>query len=188
MNHAEELDILRRTWAAGEPAAPSHLAGLVRRQRRSQLLYAVSACLGAALFFAATLRAAVLRPTAEFVALAIGVWMMTLTALIWSLRNRAGLWARGACTTREYLEGALAQCRARLRSVRFGLWLVAVQVVLLAGWHGWYWSSRSERPPLALWLVASLVPASFFVVLLLARRTRLRQYTRLEELLRELAS
>jgi hypothetical protein len=129
---------------------------------------------------------AVTQPAAEFAVLAIGVWIITLAALIYSFANRAGTWRATGQDTRAYLTLCLRRCRAGLAAIRFGFYLLAVEVVLLASWHAWYWSTRNPAPALETWLLAACLPAAFLVALLALRIHRRRELARLESLEREL--
>jgi hypothetical protein len=149
-------------------------------------VYAATEVVLSAVFLGGSLWMAVTRPVPEFVVLAIGVWIITLAALIYSFANRAGTWEAAARDARGYLALSLRRCRAGLAAIRFGFYLLALEVVLLAAWHFWYWSSRRPAPPLDAWLVAACLPAVFLIALLALRAHRRRELARLESLEREL--
>jgi hypothetical protein len=137
-------------------------------------------------FLSGSLWMALTQATSEFVVLAIGVWIITLAALAFSFSNRAGIWEAAAQDTRGYLTLCLRRCRAALAAIRFGFYLLAVEVVLLAGWHASYWSTRTPAPTLEAWLLAACLPGAFLVALLRLRARRRRDLARLEALEREL--
>jgi hypothetical protein len=187
MNEANDLEVLGSVWRTEVPGVPADLRRRVRRQSVRMRVHAAMDVLLAVAFLGTSLWWAVSQPAPEFVVLAIGVWIITLSALIYSFANRAGTWEATGQDTRAYLTLCLRRCRAGLAAIRFGFYLLAVEVVLLAGWHGWYWSTRNPAPALETWLLAASLPAAFLVVLLALRIHRRRELARLESLERELA-
>ena len=137
-------------------------------------------------FLGGSLWLAIAQPVPEFVVLAIGIWIVTLAALIWSWKNRVGTWAASTSDTIGFLELSLRRCRARLAAIRYGFYLWTVEVILLAIWHTWFWSRHQPAPSLEAWLLAALLPVAFLAALLVLRRYWRLKLARLEELERGL--
>ena len=187
MNDANELDALQAAWREQCPAqSPADLRKLVDRQTLLIRLQTALEVVISATFMGVSLWLAIAMPGAEFLVLAIAVWIITLTAMIYSLWNRAGTWQPAALDTHEFLRLSLRRCRAGLRAVKFGLWLLLAQVLLLAAWHTWYWSSHSPVPGIQDWLLALCLPVLVLVVLLVLRSSRRRELNRLESIERAL--
>jgi hypothetical protein len=186
MSEANDLEALRSVWRTEVPGVPADLRRRVRRQSVRMRVYAVVDVFLSVAFLGASLWWALIKPIPEIVVLAAGVWIITLSALIFSFLNRAGMWAATGQDTRSYLTLCLRRCRAGLAALRFGFYLLAVEVVLLAAWHTWYWSTRSPVPSLEAWLLAACLPAAFLIVLVALHSRRRRELARLESLEREL--
>ncbi|HMC57896.1 MAG TPA: hypothetical protein VKJ01_01770 [Candidatus Solibacter sp.] len=191
MNDANELDALQAAWREARPAGaqgedPPGLRKLVDRQTWLIRLHTAMELLISAAFLGASLWLAIAMPGPEFVVLAIAVWIITLTATIYSLWNRAGTWQPAAHDTHEFLQLSLRRCRAGLRAVTFGLYLLLAQVLLLASWHGWYWSGHSPVPGIQDWLLALCLPVVVLAVLLVLRTRGRRELDRLESMQRAL--
>lgn len=183
----DEWKVLAAAWKAEQPAVPADLARTVRRQGWLIRLNTAAALAMAASFLAGSLWSAIHFKSTEFVVLAIGVWMLTLSTTIFQLSNHAGIWTPESRTTDEFIRISLRRCQSSLRGVRFGLWLLLVEVPLLALWQVWYWSSRAERPAVGAWLLAALLPLAFLAALLLLRSHRRQELARLERIRRELS-
>jgi len=186
MSDARELDVLQAAWHQNGEPVPAGLQKLVGRQTLFLQLGAAAEILVSVTFLGGSFWLAVTQREPEFVALAAGIWIVTLAAAIYSFQNRTGTWRPAALDTRAFLELSLRRCRASLRAVTFGLYLLLVEVVLLAGWHAWYWAGHPPAPGMAVWLTASCLPAVFLIALLLFRSRKRRELTRLEALHREL--
>lgn len=181
-----DLEALAATWKAKKQSVP---AGLVRKVRRQGMWirgHTVAAFAMAALFLGGSLRAAIHFGSVEFVVLAIGVWMLTLSTVLFQLGNLVSTWTPESHTTKEFISLSLRRCRSGLKGIRFGLGLLLVEVLLLGLWHYWYWSSRIERPPVHIWLLAALLPLAFLAGLLILRSYRLKELAWLEHIQREL--
>ena len=186
MNDTEELELFRHAWGEENRAVPDDLYSIVVRQTRLIRLHAaVSVLLGLA-FLGASLWKAVVEPSAQFIVLAAGVWIVTISALTYSFRNWAGTWEPTAQNANEFLRLSIRRSRAGLRAATFGLWLLLVQVLFIGSWHAWYWSRRTSVPSAGTWLLASTLPLAFLIALLILRSRRRRELRRLERLHREL--
>jgi hypothetical protein len=186
MNDANELDVLQAAWQQPTGAVPPDLRKLVDRRTWLIRLHTAIELLISVIFMGGSLWLAIAMPGPEFVVLAIAVWIVTLTAMIYSLWNRAGTWQPAAHDTREFLQLSLRRCRAGLRAVRFGLWLLLAQVLLLGSWHAWYWSRHSPVPGIRDWLPALCVPVVVLAVLLVLGVRGRRELRRLESMQRAL--
>lgn len=186
MNEANELNALQAAWQQESPAVPPDLRKLVDRQTWLIRLHTAVELLISAVFLGGSLWLAIVMQGPEFVVLAIAVWIVTLTAMIYSLWNRAGTWQPAAHDTHEFLQLSLRRCRAGLRAVAFGLYLLLAQVLLLALWHTWYWSGHSPVPGIQDWLLALCVPVVVLAVLLVLRTRGRRELNRLESMERSL--
>ena len=182
-----ELETLAATWRAESPTVPAGLARMVKRQGIWLRLHLALALLTSVVFLAGSVWAALRFASIEFYILAVGVWVITIGTLAFQIRNRASTWTPHSHTTDEFIALSVRRCRSGLRGIRFGLWLVFVQVVFVGSWHVWYWSSRPQRPPLTNWLIAALFPLAFLVGLLCLRAYRLKQLAHLERIQRELS-
>jgi hypothetical protein len=182
MNEHKELELLESAWRAESPALPVDLERMVRRQGLWMMLNTAIGLLNAAAFLTASLAWAIRHPEPEWIVLAVGIWIVTVATVIYSLANRAGTWSPEAHDTRAFLAVSLKRSRAGLQAIRFGFYLLAVEVVLLAAWHTWYWSRRGPVPPITNWLIAGCLPLVFLVTLWTLYRYRRRELSRLEAL------
>jgi hypothetical protein len=186
MNDAEELKHLQNAWRQESRAVPDDLyRTVVRETRLMRFQAAVSALLGLA-FLGGSLWKAVADPSVEFIALTVGVWIVTISALIYSFRIRAGTWAATEQNTNEFVSLSIRRCRAALQATTFGLWLLLVQVLFIGSWHAWYWSRHTPVPSAGTWVLAAALPIAFLISLLTVRAYRRRELRRLEHLHREL--
>jgi hypothetical protein len=186
MNEANDLDVLKAIWhEAADSIAPGLYKRVARQTWRIRLYAAVEIAI-AATFLIFSLRTALADPSPEMIVLAIGIWIVALTALIYSLSNRAGTWQPASQDTQEFLRLSLRRCQATLRGIRFGLYLLLVQTLLLAAWHVWYWSGRPVRPDLMTWLAAACLPLVFLIGLLIFRARQRKELASLEALREEL--
>jgi hypothetical protein len=186
MSETNDLEVLGSVWRAQKPQVSADLERRVRRQTLWMGVHAAAEVLLSVALLGGSAWLAIMQSTPEFAALAVGVWIITVAALIYSFANRAETWAAAAQDTRGYLALSLRRCRAGLAAIRFGFYLLALEVVLLAAWHAWYWSSRRPLPPLENWLLAACLPAFFLVALLALRTKRRSELARLEAAEREL--
>lgn len=127
-----DLDRWTAEWQQGaEPAAD--LVRMARRERRLLLAWiAVDWLFGAAGFaFAGWLWFAVDTPMARFAA--AGIAALIVVVLAFTVVNWRGMLAGDRASNADFLSLALARCRARLRYIRFGWWVLAADVVIIAG-------------------------------------------------------
>jgi hypothetical protein len=182
-----ELEVLAAVWQDEGPAEnPADFCRRVRRQSFWMRVNALLEWLMAMAFLAGSLAQAIARPTPEYIVLAVGIWIITIGACLYSVANRAGTWSAAGEDPRAYLALSLRRCRARLAALRFALWFLAVEVALLGAWHAWFWSKRTP-PSLTVWLIVSLLPLGMLLVILYFRVRRGRELAQLESLEREFA-
>ena len=126
------------------------------------------------------------------VTIATTLWILGLAAMGFSVWNRRGTWRPTSESTLAFAALWRKRCHRRLRGVRFGWGLLAVETLFFIPWIAWVIASdpaKLERAPgiyftnygllAGLILVASLV-------LLFYRRQTVRELDRSEELYRAL--
>jgi hypothetical protein len=123
-------------WAADwREGAPPHadLARMARCERRQLAAWiALDWIAGAALLgFAAWLWLDDGTPVMRFAAL--GIVVLTVAALAFATLNWRGSFRGERASAADFLALAVARSRARLRYIRFGWWLLAADVVVIAG-------------------------------------------------------
>jgi len=129
-----DQDIERWTaeWRAGAPPA-ADLARMARRESRQIGAWiALDWIAGVALLaFAAWLWFEDGSPVMRFAA--AGIVVLTVAALAFSVINWRRSFAGDRASAADFLALALARSRARLRYIRFGYWLLAADIVVIAG-------------------------------------------------------
>jgi hypothetical protein len=162
----------------------------VRRQsRRLRLLVFVDA-LVVSVFLALSAWMAIRIPDPLMIVWAAAVWVFTFVALAFTIRNRRGIWAASAETTRAYLELSLERCRRKVRTARFGMQLLTVEIVFLLLWGTWEIAAHPERlseRPGSLFLrygLIALFAAGTIAWATLYRRSAVREMDRVEEIRR----
>lgn len=127
-----DLDRWTAEWQQGAPPAPD-LARMARRERRLLLAWIAADWLfGMAGFaFAAWLWFVLATPMARFAA--AGIAVLIVAVLAFSVVNWRGMLAGDRASSAEFLALASERCRARLRYIRFGWWVLAADVVVIAG-------------------------------------------------------
>ncbi|MGH9721409.1 MAG: hypothetical protein ACRD8O_14455 [Bryobacteraceae bacterium] len=186
MTDGEELAMLRQAWRKGGQPPPKDLHRSVVRKTWLLRVEVATSILTAIVFLGGSAWKAVRAPSPEFVVLAIGVWIVTIAALLFSIRNWAGLWESAGVTAIDFLALSIRRCQAGLKATTFGLWFLLLQVVFVGSWQAWYWSGRSPVPSLRTWLLASCLPMAVLIVLLVMRASHRRELQRLEQMRREL--
>ncbi|HVS66141.1 MAG TPA: hypothetical protein VMT85_21865 [Thermoanaerobaculia bacterium] len=134
-------DELEASWRGGETAradsttAIDELGARVRRQSRSLRLVALSETLVSVAFLAVAARM-VAAPGAglfEWIT-AIGIALVVAIAGAFALVNRRGMWRSVAQTPEAYLDLLRRRSAARLRSLRFGGWLLLTETLAFCAW------------------------------------------------------
>lgn len=185
-NDPKELELLTTAWKAEKAVLPVDFARMVKQRGMWIRVHTVTVLVTAALFLGGSLWAAIHVKSVEFLVFAIGVWMLTLGTMIFQLQNGNSLGTPERHTTEEFIGVSLRRCRSRLGGIRFGLRLLLVEVLFLALWHAWYWSSRTQGPPVSVWLWAAALPLAFLLGLLYLRSRGLKELAGLERIQREL--
>jgi hypothetical protein len=128
----QDIDRWSTNWRESAPA-PADLARLARREARQLGAWiALDWIVGAALLaFAAWLWFDDGTPVMRFAA--AGIVVLTLVALAFTTLNWRGSFRGERASSADYLALALERSRARLRYVRFGWWVLAADLVVIAG-------------------------------------------------------
>ena len=128
----QELDRWTSTWRDGTPPAEG-LARMARRERRLLTAWiALDWVVGAGLLtFAAWIWFAIGTPVMRFAA--IGIVLLTIAVLAFTVVNWRGSLAGDRASAADFLALAIRRSRARLRYIRFGWWVLAADLVVIAG-------------------------------------------------------
>ncbi|MGE0031328.1 MAG: hypothetical protein AB7T20_09450 [Steroidobacteraceae bacterium] len=119
-------------WQDGTPPAEG-LARMAQRERRLLTAWiALDWVVGAGLLaFAAWLWFAIGTPVMRFAA--AGIVLLTIAVLAFSVVNWRGSLAGDRASAADFLALALRRSRARLRYIRFGWWVLAADLAVIAG-------------------------------------------------------
>lgn len=182
-----DLDRWTVAWRANAPQS-TDLAHMARREHRVLLAWiTLDWCVGLALFgFAAWLWVADGSPVMRFAA--IGIVVLTAVVLAFTVVNWRGSLGGEQASAAEFLALAEQRSVARLRYIRFGWWILAADLVVIAGAHVLEFADGGlKRLPsmLAMALAATAVAAG--ILLWWGRRER-RRAQRLAELRAGLAA
>jgi hypothetical protein len=169
-----DFDRWSADWRVGVPA-PGELARMAHREQRLLRSWiALDWLAGAGLIiFAAWLWIDDGTPVMRFAA--AGIVVLTLAALAFTFRNWRGMLGGERASAADFLALAIARSRARLRYVRFGWWVLAADVVVIAG--TFLTEARHEglaRLPTMLASAAAAVTLAAVILLLWGRRERRR--------------
>lgn len=128
----QELDRWMTAWREGKPPA-SDLASMAQRERRLLTAWiAFDWVVGAGLLaFAAWIWFAIGTPVMRFAA--IGIVLLTVAVLAFTVVNWRGSLAGDRASAADFLGLAIRRSRARLRYIRFGWWVLAADLVVIAG-------------------------------------------------------
>lgn len=127
-----DIDRWSANWREDTPA-PADLARMARREQRLLKAWiSLDWIFGAGLLgFAAWLWIADGTPVMRFAA--AGIVVLTLVALAFTTLNWRGSLRGDRASAADFLALAVARSRARLRYVRFGWWVLAADLVVIAG-------------------------------------------------------
>jgi len=119
-------------WQEGTPPTAG-LARMAQRERRLLTAWiALDWVVGAGLLaFAAWLWFAIGTPVMRFAA--AGIVLLTIAVLAFSVVNWRGSLAGDRASAADFLALALHRSRARLRYIRFGWWVLAADLAVIAG-------------------------------------------------------
>lgn len=128
----QDIDRWSADWREGLTAA-SDLARMAKRERRLLAAWiAFDWLVGAGLIvFAVWMWFAIGTPVMRFAA--AGIVALTVAALAFTTVNWRGSFAADRASAVDFLAQALERSRARLRYVRFGWWVLAADLVVIAG-------------------------------------------------------
>jgi len=182
----QELERWNATWREGAPA-PVNLPSLAERERRLLVAWvAIDWVVGLFLLgFAAWIWFAIGTPVMRFAA--VGIALLTIAALAFTVVNWRGSLAGESASATDFLALALNRSRARLRYIRFGWWVLAADVAVIAG--AAFVELRDEgaaRIPAMLGMAAAATAAAASVLYWWGRRER-RRAERLATMRRALA-
>ena len=127
-----DLDRWKTAWREGAPQALD-LARLAMRERRMLMAWiALDWLAGAGLLgFAAWIWFGIGTPVMRFTA--AGIVMLTVAVLAFTIVNWRGSFAGDRASASDFLALALLRNAARLRYIRFGWWVLAADLVVIAG-------------------------------------------------------
>jgi len=128
----QDLDRWTTAWREGAPPA-ADLARLAKRERRVLMAWiALDWVVGTGLLgFAAWIWFAIGTPVMRFAA--VGIVALTVAVLAFTFVNWRGSLAGDHAAASDFLALALLRSRARLRYIRFGWWVLAADLVVIAG-------------------------------------------------------
>ncbi|MGQ0384436.1 MAG: hypothetical protein ACT4UP_07150 [Gammaproteobacteria bacterium] len=156
-----DLDRWTAAWRQGTPDAAG-LAGKARRERRWLLAWiAGDWAAGVGLVgFAGWLWFADGSTTMRFAA--AGIVVLVVAALAFTTLNWRGTLANERASAAEFLALAERRARARLRYVRFGWWVLAADLVVIAGacWFLYLEEGAARLPKMAGMAVAAILAAA----------------------------
>ncbi|HEU4515714.1 MAG TPA: hypothetical protein VFR77_00290 [Steroidobacteraceae bacterium] len=127
-----DIDRWSENWRAGAPPV-GDLVKMAHRERRLLALWiAVDWIVAAGLLaFAAWLWVEDGSPVMRFAA--AGIVVLTLIALVFTALNWRGSFRGERASAVDFLALAVGRSRARLRYIRFGWWILAADLVVIAG-------------------------------------------------------
>ncbi len=169
------MDRWASSWRKDPESTTADLARLARRERRT--LYAWIAfdwAVGVGLLaFAVWMWLAIGTAPVGFAA--IGIWVLTIVVLGFTVVNWRGMLAADRGSAAEFLAHAIRRSQARLRYIRFGWKILVADIVVVAGAMALEY--RDEGPDRLPVMLASLAAATGSVALVLlwwSRRERRR--------------
>lgn len=143
-----EWNELRHEWAqgTGETASAARARTEARRRGRAQLLWLAAQIVVYATLAGLVTGWALHTPRPVAIVAAGATWLFVLAGLGGELVARRGLWRTAASSTRDFLDITARRCRARLRLLRLGTFLLLAQILFFVPWIAWV---LAEREPSA---------------------------------------
>jgi hypothetical protein len=152
----KEPDDELREWMAdwqAEPEPAPEVRDAIRRRVKRQSLKMALATAGEMLFALAMLAfvivSAYARPTALNIVAMGGLALLILWSMGYSLWSLRGTWRPSAETTAAFLALSILRCHRRLRTLRAGWWLLALELAIMIPWLYLGLNSDSSRSPAA---------------------------------------
>jgi len=182
-----DMDRWASAWRDDPQAATADLARLARRERRT--LYAWIAfdwLVGVGLLaFAIWMWLAIGTAPVGFAA--IGIWVLTIVVLGFTVINWRGMLAADRQSASEFLAYAIRRSQARLRYIRFGWKILIADIIVVAGAMALeYRDEGADRLP-AMFFSLIAATGSVAVVLLWWDRRERRRAERLDAMQRAMA-
>jgi hypothetical protein len=170
-----DMDRWASAWRDDPQAATADLARLARRERRTLYAWiALDWAVGAGLLvFAVWMWLAIGTAPVGFAA--IGIWVLTIVVLGFTVINWRGMLAADRSSAAEFLAYAVRRSQARLRYIRFGWKILVADIIVVGGAMALEY--RDDGPDRLPVMLASLAAATGSVALLLlwwGRRERRR--------------
>ncbi|MFL6291366.1 MAG: hypothetical protein ACJ759_10765 [Thermoanaerobaculia bacterium] len=180
---------LMADWQSGEPVEHRRIRRKVRRQGCRMVLLTLFEIAGCAALLAWIWKASLEQPRAIGTVGFAGTAVLVVLALAFSLWNRRGIWAPASESTLTFVELSLERQRRKLVALRFGPWLLAVELAFLVPWSVWALLSRPAEPWRWLFAFGWMIGMSALLLASSAwyRRRTLRETAEWEELRRALA-
>lgn len=122
---------------------------------------------------------------------AIAIWSLVLIALGAAASGERGLWRPAGDSTRDFVDLSLRRARNRLRNLRWGIYLLVLEVAFFVPWIWWLVRSRpAETVTWVSWAgpygLLALLVGVFAIAIALLHQQALRRLRWLERLEREL--
>ncbi len=185
-----EMETWREAWECPETSRQPDVFDIRREARRKafrlRALHLVE--LAWALFLLAfSFWVAHRYPSTEMRVWAVLIWILTFLAGGFSLWNWRVLWTAQTKPAREYAEIYEKYCVAGLRSIRFGYYLLTVNLAIVVPWISWkfFRSAGTNHFSLTTYLVSLGLTAGLTAGYLFwfsrARRNRLRELEHLRQ-------
>ncbi len=181
----EELVSWRSDWLAEanpQPLVPD-IHRIVERDRRRMALR-----LGGQLLWSLTLLGfsawwAWRWHSLEWLLWAGVIWILTVIAMRFVIRNTAGAWRSSDQSTAAFLNLTRRRCQASLRAVRFGHRLLAVNLAIVAPWLSWDFARHHlpGRNYVIGLILTAVLTATYLIAFAWLRRKKLGELERLDQ-------
>jgi hypothetical protein len=176
-------------WKAVE-AEPEISLETIRRGFRRYTWSAVGSWLVGGTMLVGTTALAWVKGEPTTIVAAAFVWAIIVAAATFDLRYRPGTWKLEGESTRDYLELARRQLEVRLRGIRFGWGILAVETLFFALWIPWVVGGRPGPHYEALlesYGFLAVFVGVFSIALVVVRRRAERELERLNSVRKKVA-
>lgn len=183
----QELERWSAAWHQNATPLPD-LALMARRERRLLSVWiATDWAVGVALLgFAAWIWFAIGTPVMRFAA--AGIVLLTVAALAFTTLNWRGSFAGERASASDFLALAQRRSQARLRYIRFGWWVLAADLVVIAGAMLLEFRDEGAARLPAMLMMAALATAAAAAILFWWGRRERRRADRLAAMRQALAA